>query len=590
LSRHLSLNSDSSKDTIHSQKRIITHYVYSKLEEYATKSSHLWILTSTEHIRKRLLRRTKDLSTHHSIPEHLVRQWILETLDSIDLTIQHLKTMTNSRGEFIQILSGNKTNEQLKRNKWRKLQLNRAKEIIKQKKDDDELLYEYRQYIRNKFTPKHETKSSFRHDTFNIDEEYKKAESISKQYLISLLTDFNKRTKPNLHLLEEMIDLGLKQMLKRPKLGEFEAVTKTEHNILAKAALIYKMKKAYEMNLRNQADDFMLLRFGQILTNSNKNKTVSETFMQYIHMFLNSVSLLAQYMKDVNDNNNIASDEYENISSYLAPTDNSSATIIMSPDTYIDQWTWLLEKWKEALCTFPIYLTESGSFSRLLRTTIGIGIARLYGFAENNENIAELDVKFFQALQMGYYYGIAYAFVDGLQDEREKEEQDSSMTLLAYSDVDKWLAIMEDVLCGGSFDRTQLPKLSVTDIVLETFDCLITLTNQNHITNDTFNDLALLLHSQRSDIKESDNFYFDPELYLGSMMKSHFTYTATAFMGGAHSVHNRERLWIMPFLGQMTDDCRDFYDDLKSGSVTSFTHYYQQKQKCLEQKSLNPFY
>ncbi|CAF5029168.1 unnamed protein product, partial [Rotaria socialis] len=61
------------------------------------------------------------------------------------------------------------------------------------------------------------------------------------------------------------------------------------------------------------------------------------------------------------------------------------------PKFNIDQWTWLLEKWRDALRTFPIVLTQVGGFSRLLRTTIGIGIARIFNFSEtiinNNETL-----------------------------------------------------------------------------------------------------------------------------------------------------------------------------------------------------------
>jgi geranylgeranyl pyrophosphate synthase len=53
-----------------------------------------------------------------------------------------------------------------------------------------------------------------------------------------------------------------------------------------------------------------------------------------------------------------------------------------------------------------------------------------------------------------------------------------------------------------------------------------------------------------------------------------------------------ERLWIMPFLGQLTDDCRDFYDDMTSNSVTPFTHYasFIGRQQPSDKHLLNPFY
>ncbi len=109
-------------------------------------------------------------------------------------------------------------------------------------------------------------------------------------------------------------------------------------------------------------------------------------------------------------------------SSLFAPFNSDlSDEKILSPLIYIDEWTWLLEKWKRALEIFPIHLTNQGAFSRLVRTTIGVGVSRLYGFAIHNEQ-EELDQKIFQALQMGFYYGIAYALVDGLQDNQNDKQ------------------------------------------------------------------------------------------------------------------------------------------------------------------------
>jgi geranylgeranyl pyrophosphate synthase len=53
-----------------------------------------------------------------------------------------------------------------------------------------------------------------------------------------------------------------------------------------------------------------------------------------------------------------------------------------------------------------------------------------------------------------------------------------------------------------------------------------------------------------------------------------------------------ERLWIMPFLGQLTDDCRDFNHDLKSKSVTPFTYYASliKRKEPAANRLLNPFY
>lgn len=77
------------------------------------------------------------------------------------------------------------------------------------------------------------------------------------------------------------------------------------------------------------------------------------------------------------------------------------------------------------------------------------------------------------------------------------------------------------------------------------------------------------------------------------MLKSHFTYTCTTYLGNVESARiDYNRLWIMPFLGQLTDDCRDFYEDIQSKSVTPFTHYakYHGRQQLPNKHVINPFY
>ena len=54
-----------------------------------------------------------------------------------------------------------------------------------------------------------------------------------------------------------MINLGMEQMIKRPKTDELHKAS-TSSNILLKALFILKSKNAYSMSLKNIADDFMV--------------------------------------------------------------------------------------------------------------------------------------------------------------------------------------------------------------------------------------------------------------------------------------------------------------------------------------------
>lgn len=402
-----------------------------------------------------------------------------------------------------------------------------------------------------------------------------------------------------------------------PKSEDFESAT----GFLSKVSIFHKCKQAYQSDLRNMGDDFMLLRFGKVFGRNAAPNTqlCNDQFVYLVHLFIRSVSkLLVSMRTSVDDTDEIFSTILTVVSNISFGEIHSSVVKVnedefFAPKDHVDQWTWLLEKWRDALRTFPILLTKVGSFGRLLRTTIGIGIARIYHFAElmiNSNQVLDATVmneQLFHALQMGFYFGVAYAVVDCVQDEIRngshiplqhlaalnirKDGRENSTNPVEM--VDQWLLIMEELLSGGEYNRNELPKTPLTPLLLETFDSLVTLTKDINVTCSAFNELALLLRSQRLDKKTPEEFYDDQELFLGAVLKSHYTYTCTTFLGNIKSAREEsERLWIMPFLGQLTDDCRDFYDDFTSNSVTSFTHYasFIRRYPSTNRHLLNPFY
>lgn len=327
-------------------------------------------------------------------------------------------------------------------------------------------------------------------------------------------------------------------MKRAPTADDFDE----SRSFLSKVSGIFKIREAYRSGLRNMGDDFMILRFGkQFGPNALPNTARSNNqFIYLVHLFLQSMSNLSMMMRTTMQ-------DYSEVFSFIAviigslsPAQTIKSIIqlenedLFSPQQNIDQWTWLLEKWQDALRTLPIVFTEVGAFGRLIRTTIGVAIARMFALAETmvvREQALPLDYlneQIFYALQLGFYFGVAYAFVDSVQDEiqtieknpnhylfslfeRYKDEQSKSATEI----VDQWLSIMEGVLCGKPLDRKSIPKLPLTPLILETYDNMIILTRKMDNESAVFNELALLLRSQRMDKKVPDQCYSDEELYLG---------------------------------------------------------------------------
>lgn len=472
------------------------------------------------------------------------------------------RSLINKTKEPVGILQNFKKND----NRWHSIQLTRAREILKnndiEQLTHDEIIQKYRTHIIHTLTPEPDVTdmnciAQLRAQPFDLDAAYQQSELKAKTYLGTMLNDYNKRLAPNLEVIQEMVNIGnrkgsfkihtynnfilaLDHMRKMPTNEDCE----NAKTFLSKINIIRQTKEAYEYGLHNMGDDFMLLRFGKIFGSNASTSTemANKQFIYLVHLFIKSLSNFVLLTQET-------SNEIHPILSTIAMVTTNFVTLkprssfirlddehLLSPEENVDRWTWLLEKWLDALRTFPIILTEVGAFGRLVRTTIGIGIARLFNFAEtmivnNNQtfDLAYLNEKLFHALQMGFYFGLAYAIVDCVQDEFRNLDKKSNDYLTAlhfqpnsddheltpYELMEKWLLIMEKLLCGEEFNRSGIPKTPLTPLLLETFDGLITLTKDINITCSAFNELALLLRSQRIDKKTINEFYTDEDIFLG---------------------------------------------------------------------------
>jgi len=264
------------------------------------------------------------------------------------------------------------------------------------------------------------------------------------------------------------------------------------YHFLGRMLIFQEIKCAYKNILQNTSDDFMLLRFGKIFGQNELEYTqkMNKQFLYLLHLFLKSTAILFTLLK-TNTNDNIIS-SISKIASFFFFNDDDQLIHklnidLFSPEYYIDQWTWLLEKWKDILRTMPIIFTQAGAFSRLVRTTIGIGLMYLGKQSEilitnnyltiNNDLINQ---QLFYALQIGFYFGIAYAIVDCLQDEIHNLDSihlhhflnsnlNQNQNLKSNEIIDKWLLIMEQLLNGNKndFNQNQLPKTPFTTMLID---------------------------------------------------------------------------------------------------------------------------
>lgn len=255
------------------QKQQVEAHVFSKLEEYSLeKSTNLFHLTSLSYIHRRLKRDVKYLSKQFQpscVSEEKILQWIDDTLERINSHFPYLRSIIDSQNQLKELfLTDDLFSSKNLNNQWHQLQLKRAKFLLSNStSNDNELLSNYQKYIIEKFTPKYLENDRLplkNKDHIDLDFEYNKAENYGREYLRKLFEDFNRRKYPNLNLIKNIINLGMKQMIKRPRTEELHKAS-TSSNILLKALFIHKSKNAYSMSLKNIADDFMVK--GKILLN-----------------------------------------------------------------------------------------------------------------------------------------------------------------------------------------------------------------------------------------------------------------------------------------------------------------------------------
>jgi hypothetical protein len=318
---------------------------------------------------------------------------------------------------------------------------------------------------------------------------------------------------------------------------------RTSNTFLGRVSIFQQVKEAYKSVLQNTGDDFMLLRFGKILGRDGLQNTpqINKQFVYLLHLFLKSAATLFTLLT-TNAKDNVIWSLPKIGALFFYDHDPSVVKLngdLLSPELNIDQWTWLLEQWRDMLRTMPIILTQAGAFSRLVRTTIGIGLMHLGKCAETMvitghqpNNAESMNEQLFCALQIGFYFGIAYAVVDCLQDEVQSLDQirlhhflafdeDKNRSLTSSETVDKWLSITEQWLSGKDFDRNQLPKTPFTSMLTDAFDSLSILTQSVDTTCGSLNELALLLRAQRVDKKEMGQHYEDEQLYIGQLFCMH---------------------------------------------------------------------
>ena len=196
-------------------QRHVTKYILEKLDTY-THKSHLWQFIHASKIRHTLLRKARHVSKIHSISEDSVRQCINEFLHNVDQYATQMHRLISS--EVSDDLMAAFRHPTKINTAWHGIQMERARQLFAtgdstSPQSETDLLESYYRYVQEKLTPKNDSSNAddvknIRDTPFDLNQAYAQAESRAKCYLKTVLSKTQERKPPNLHIIDEMIQLG----------------------------------------------------------------------------------------------------------------------------------------------------------------------------------------------------------------------------------------------------------------------------------------------------------------------------------------------------------------------------------------------
>ena len=548
-------------------------YFLDKLDSYAEKSS-LWQIFHASHIHRNLMRKSRHLSKIHSISEDIVRQCISQLLDDLDEYIRQMNDFFSSH-KFDQLFSAFEHKEK-NPSGWHQIQLQRARQLFPSSSSspplsDEDLLDLYYKHVEEKHRPPSPSRparpSSSRPTTLEqLNETFAADQSKAKEFLKNFFKRTSKdKSNVNLDLLDQMIKLGSSLFL----------LSLSRHH----SSLLRCRSERHEADSprRRPVGDGQFPRPSLPLPPGEGRLPVRAGLH---HRRLPSPSLrplllrpLVPVALDVSlpqgvppaaalvpqvgdhavrpaDHELHGRDPHPDLQAELVHLPRRGRRVVPSPfdllcpSTHVDQWTWLFEQWRDVLRTMPLFLTESGSFTRLVRTTIGIGLMHLGQLAEQladgrspSLSPETINDELFRSLQVGFYFGISYAVVDSLQDQLSQFDWTNLKDFLHFNTpttstdtnttettpmsskelIDHYLVRVEESLLSKEFREEDFPSTPFSQMLVRSFDNLRLLVDE-HGRNPhdvSFFELALLLRAQRFDQRSFDDKFTDEDFFLG---------------------------------------------------------------------------
>ncbi len=346
--------------------------------------------------------------------------------------------------------------------------------------------------------------------------------------------------------------------------GQLKQIENTTRNRERRAKIVRSIDKMWNFVTQGKSDS-RLLRYYKL--KENKQETLEAIHFFHIrelgraHLPKETESKMTAIWRDL-FGSLWRSKSLEHLTPNLETTDKLKSQV----SSYIkDEYrVWIEAKFDEAFKIIPQEIIDQGGMSKMVKVMAGV-----MGYCIDEIDFKQpkevIETKVFKAIQAGYYFGLTYPLVDDVMDSKAHLSQKQKKTA---NDL------MIRGLSGEKILDSEVPNHDIAKELKKIFDSLNSLMPYGE-NRTLYDSLLVLAVSQTLDGELGFNKQVPAEtVFVPAILKAAYSRIVAMQMGGRIDDSMADHALMVGLFNQLTDDYRDFTEDLAAGNLTAFTYYY----------------
>lgn len=310
------------------------------------------------------------------------------------------------------------------------------------------------------------------------------------------------------------------------------------------------------------------------------DRSISYLFMRDLGKDMNSV-VVKERIQRVVANLKASLTESENQESFSI----ESLYRMAQKEDIEEAMIWVMEKLKDVSSNIPEGMDAVHAQRKLIKIIAGV-LMNAIEECNDHPGLRNRPTVLAEAIQIGYYYGLTYPFIDDLLDSGVL----SPLEKKQYSDWIRTTLITGEVPEMGNW--TGNTKGFIPYVYRELREAYQYIKAHQHPEGlqTFFEQSYIFFHSQEVD-REKDLFngtYLNEELYIPIILKSASSRSIVRLLLNAPEDSGYEqRTFYYGIYNQLADDFADMFGDMEEGAVTPYTYYMMHHESRPD--LINPF-